>query len=94
MACILIEESFYSTYEELKHSLASKNFPPEMSFYSTYEELKPSNKEFYRGVSVCFYSTYEELKHVTAEMLEPITSVFTVPMRNWNYHMLHLKLWI
>jgi len=37
---IKIPPCFYRTYEELKRSLESKDFPPEMRFYRTYEELK------------------------------------------------------
>ena len=55
-------------------------------FYSTYEELKQARTVDYAAYTIGFYSTYEELKQFLSSWYRPAhISVFTVPMRNWNY---------
>ena len=36
-----------------------------------------------------FYDTYEELKHLPSSNSNFPVTVFTIPMRNWNLHLLH-----
>ena len=76
---------FYSTYEELKLLIfiiiVSLNF----RFYSTYEELKLK----VAGIRNCngnWFLQYLWGIETSSSIIEIrfVTSVFTVPMRNWN----------
>ena len=54
-------------------------------FYRTYEELKPKAYRTECWIFVGFYRTYEELKLKSANSIQRwLSSVFIVPMRNWN----------
>ena len=57
--------SFYSTYEELKQNLLRTTSVGRRCFYSTYEELKLVSISELEGIRLPrFYSTYEELKQL------------------------------
>ena len=77
--------SFYATYEELKLNLLRVVFFSYLRFYATYEELKQFICQAFFYFFTRFYATYEELKHIKKSDLDKkISTVFTLPMRNWN----------
>ena len=57
---------------------------PVLGFQPTYEELKPKKNKTRTPRTISFQPTYEELKRSKIQGTFLLSSVSSLPMRNWN----------